>query len=399
MIEGILLALLLLAAAVFLLILLVQGLIGLLHKAKKKPNAKLAARAKRTAVFLCGTLVVMYGLIAFSQLLARTPEIVSESGSAAKGSIAELRRVELNGRKEYISIRGQNAQNPVLLFLAGGPGGSQMAAVRYDLAALEKDFVVVNWDQPGAGKSYYAAPIKGLTVDTYIEDGYALTEYLCDTFKREKIYLVGESWGSALGIFLASRYPKRYHAFVGTGQMVDFVETEILDYNKAMALAQEKGSAKVVEALKSNGAPPYYGSDVTWKSAEYLNFLSAAMSRNPEIQNAGFNTLRDLFAPEYGILDKINYLRGVIDTFNHVYPQLYGTDLRAHYKDIAVPVYFFIGRHDINAPTALAEDYYNVLNAPVKRLVWFEHSGHNPWINESGRFVQELLKVKAETVE
>lgn len=397
MIEGVLLAILLLAAAVFLLTLLVQGVLALIHKAKKKPNAKLMARAKRTAVFLCGTLVVMFGFITFSQFSAHTPAIVDENGKAVKGSIAELRRVELNGRKEYISIRGQNAQNPVLLFLAGGPGGSQMAAVRYDLAALEKDFVVVNWDQPGAGKSYYAAPIKDLTVETYIEDGYALTEYLCDTFKQDRIYLVGESWGSALGIFLASRYPERYRAFVGTGQMVDFVETEILDYNKAMALAQEKESAKVIERLKRNGTPPYYGADVTWKSAEYLNFLSAVMSHNPEIQNAGFNTFRDLFAPEYGILDKINYLRGVIDTFNRVYPQLYDTDLRETYKEIQVPVYFFIGWHDINAPTALAEDYYNVLNAPVKKLVWFEHSGHNPWINESERFVQELLKVKAET--
>lgn len=88
----------------------------------------------------------------------------------------------INGREEWISVRGNNQKNPVLLFLAGGPGGSQMAAVRHDLSELEKYFVVANWDQPGSGKSYGAINTNDITVDTYIEDGYALTKYLCDTW-------------------------------------------------------------------------------------------------------------------------------------------------------------------------------------------------------------------------
>ena len=117
------------------------------------------------------------------------------------------------------------------------------------------------------------------------------------------------------------------------------------------------------------------------------------MSANSEITNGGYNTFRDLFASEYGIFDKINYFRGIVDTFNHVYPQLYDIDLRRDYPAVGVPVYFFIGRHDINAPTSLAEEYYNLLGAPQKELVWFEHSGHSPWINESERFVEDVLRV------
>ena len=117
------------------------------------------------------------------------------------------------------------------------------------------------------------------------------------------------------------------------------------------------------------------------------------MNRNPEIQNGGYNTFRDLFSSEYGVWDKLNFLRGIATTFNTVYPQLYGTDLRKDFPSVDAPVYFFIGRHDVNAPTSLTEEYYTLLDAPKKELVWFEHSGHSPWINESERFVSELLRV------
>jgi len=369
--------------------------ISLLIK-KRKGNAirKTILQLKRNGVIICVLVVGMFGLSLFSQLTAQTPAILNEEGQIKSGSISELRQIELNGRKEWISIRGQDAQNPVLLFLAGGPGGSQMAAVRHDLAALEKDFVVVNWDQPGSGKSYDATARSQLTKETYIDDGYALTEYLCQRFNQEKIYLLGESWGSALGIFLADQYPNRYHAVIGTGQMIDFLETEIIDYNQALEIARKKSDTAKVDKLLSNGSPPYYGKDVTLKSAAYLTYLTSYMGENPAIHNNGYNTLRDIFSPEYSILDKINFFRGIITTFNHVYPQLYDIDLRQSYQNLDVPVYFFLGRHDLNAPTALVEEYVGVLNAPVKKIVWFEHSGHSPWINESDSFVEELLQIK-----
>jgi pimeloyl-ACP methyl ester carboxylesterase len=279
----------------------------------------------------------------------------------------------------------------VLLFLAGGPGGTHMAAVRHELAELEKHFVVVGWDQPGSGKSYYAEKTANITVDTYVQDGHALTEYLKERFSQEKIYLVGESWGSALGIFLAYKYPQSYHALIGTGQMIDFAETERMDYAKALEIAENDGDAALVEKLKANGEPPYYGKDVTWKSAVYLNYLSGIMASNPKIHNPGYNTFRDIASPEYGLLDKINYARGIINTFNHVYQQLYNIDMRTDYIKLDVPVYFFLGRHDINAPTVLVEEYERILDAPDKGIVWFEHSGHSPWINERDKFVREVL--------
>jgi len=364
---------------------------NVIARIRKKTNSKQFVRLKKNAIFFAMAMVLNTGLITFSQLTASTPRIVDENGKTPENGIAELIELELNGRKQWISLRGWNKTAPVLLFLAGGPGGTQMAAVRHELAELEKYFVVVNWDQPGSGKSYYAEKTNNITVQTYIQDGHALTEFLKERFSQEKIYLLGESWGSALGIFLVAKYPDSYHALIGAGQMVDFAETERMDYAKALEIAQSKGDTSIIERLIANGEPPYYGKDVTWKSAVYLNYLSANMTTNPEIHNPGYNTLRDIASTEYGLLDKINFFRGIVSTYNHVYQQLYTINIRRDFTKLDVPVYFFLGRHDVNAPPVLVEEYLQVLEAPDKGIVWFEHSGHSPWINEREKFIREVL--------
>lgn len=389
---------------IFLLVLLIITVISFLIclvsiaqiiicRRNKRPSGTATARLKKSAKFFSGLVLLMAILVLLSQFTAHTPPIMDQQGNGLNGSIAELQKVELNGHQEWISIRGKDCHNPVLLFLAGGPGGSQMAATRNELSGLEENFVVVNWDQPGSGKSYSAVPNDKITADTYVDDGLALTDFLRQRFGTEKIYLMGESWGSVLGILLASASPEKYHAFIGTGQMVDFKETEITDYKKAMELAKANNDQKIINQLISNGMPPYYGQDITWKSAAYLNYLSNYMTNNPEITNGGYHTLRDMFSSEYGIIDSVNYFRGIIDTFNSVYPQLYDIDLRKSHTKLNIPVYFFIGKHDINAPIQLTQEYYDLLEAPKKELIWFEHSGHDPWINESELFVKQTNRV------
>lgn len=383
--------LIVLLLVLFIVGLLIKFLLYLFKRFRGRNDVFATRGVKRSVLGMLIAIVFAIVLVVFTQLTASTPKIAKEN------SIAELREVHLNERKEWISIRGENRDKPLLLFLAGGPGGSQLAATRYELAELEKNFVVVNWEQPGSGKSFSAISRKKLTPETYVKDGTALVRSLLKEFKQEKLYLVGESWGSALGIFMAKEQPELYQAFIGTGQMVAFEETEKIDYALAMKLAKENGDQKIVDTLRKNGEPPYYGNAVTTKSATYLNYLSQAMARNPEIQNAGFQTMRDLAAKEYGILDKVNYLRGILQTFNHVYPQLYDVDLRRDYSKLDIPVYFLLGKHDINAPLSLAEDYYKKLDAPSKEIVWFEHSGHNPWINERERFAEVVQQIAKKT--
>lgn len=348
---------------------------------------------KKSGIAFLVVLILIFIVTWISQLAVYTPKIKGNDGKVVEGSIAELRKVTVNGHKEWISIRGKDKTAPVLLFLAGGPGGTQMAATRHELAALEEHFVVVNWDQPGSGKSYRCMKRSDITVQTYINDGVALTEYLLEQFGQSKIYLMGESWGSALGIFLISKKPEYYAGFIGTGQMVDFEETERMDYNKALEIASERKDQKTIDKLKKQGEPLYYSGNIAMQSATYLNYLSAYMGTDPNITNGGYNTFRDMFSSEYGMMDSVNYLLGIMNTFNAVYPQLYEIDLRDQYVRVDVPVYFFLGRHDINAPISIAEDYYDRLEAPKKELIWFEHSGHSPWLNETDSFIKETVRV------
>jgi pimeloyl-ACP methyl ester carboxylesterase len=339
---------------------------------------------------LSGFVAITLLAIFASQLFASTPPILDVNGKPIPESIAVLEKVNLNGSEQWISIRSKDAHNPVLLFLAGGPGGSQLVTERRALAGLENHFVVVNWEQPGAGKSFDAVDRSKLTPNRYVTDAHKLVLNLRQRFGKEKVYVLGESWGSALGIMMVQRYPELFHAFIGTGQMVAFLENDLICYDFALRLAAERGDIKQVEKLKQQGPPPYYDRDVALKSATYLMETFNYMNKNPAIANAGFNTLQDLAGPEYGLYDKINFVRGLLDTFGVVYPQLWDVDFRKQAKRLEVPIYFLIGRHDVNAPPKLTEEYFNLLSAPHKELIWFEQSGHNPWINESEKFVDVM---------
>ncbi len=345
------------------------------------------------AAIVAGLIAVSVLAVLFSQSFATTPPITGADGQPLPGSIAELTAVELNGREQWITIRGHDMEKPVLLFLAGGPGGSQLAATRKVLGELEKEFVVVNWDQPGAGKSYAAADFNTLTPKQYLDDAHELTLYLRERFHEEKIYILGESWGSLLGIWMVQSYPQLYHAFFGAAQMVAFLETDTYDYNLALQVAQEQGDQGKIAALKKQGPPPYYGDGVAWPVIEYIMYLSSYMNSNPAITGPGYDTFGDIGSPEYGLVDKVNYVRGLLSTMNTLWPQLWDVDLREQATHLEVPVYFLAGRHDVNAPPHLVEEYMQTLAAPHKELIWFEHSGHSPWVDEAPKVVDVLLNI------
>jgi pimeloyl-ACP methyl ester carboxylesterase len=353
---------------------------------------------KGMAASLAGALIVTTTAVICSQVFAMTPPIVDGQGNPLPDSIATLEKVTLNGSQQWISVRGKDTTKPVLLFLAGGPGGSDLAAARLTLGKLEDHFVVVIWDQPGAGKSFDAVDRSKLTVERYLADGHELVMQLKDRFKQDKVYLVGESWGSALGILMVQRYPELFHAFAGTGQMVAFTENDQICYDFALNLAKERGDTQKVDALVKQGPPPYYDKGIAMEQATYLLDTFSYMNQNPAINKLRHSTWDDLAAPEYGIYDKVSWLRGVLETLGVVYPQLWDVDFRKQATKLDVPVYFLIGRHDINAPVKLTEEYFNLLEAPHKEIVWFEQSGHTPWVNEADEFVRVMVeKVLADT--
>lgn len=205
----------------------------------------------RRIIGITGMLIIAVLAVVASQFFASTPPIVDSNGQQIPNAIASLEKVTINDSDQWITIRGQNKENPVLLFLSGGPGGSQLVTERRALGKLEESFIVVNWDQPGAGKSYNAVDQKALTVDRYVNDGLALAAYLRDRFQKEKIFLLGESWGSALGVWMIQKEPDLFYAFGGTGQMVAFLENDLKCYQFAIDQARERGDTKKSRRLKS----------------------------------------------------------------------------------------------------------------------------------------------------
>jgi len=336
-------------------------------------------------------LAALAALVAI-QSCASTAPIKDGSGRPAPGSIASLERVELNGRKEWITIRGIDASAPVLLFLAGGPGGSDLSAARRSLGGLEEHFVVVGWDQPGAGKSYGAIAHEDLSLEVYVEDAVALVDTLRTRFGKEKLYLLGESWGSFLGVLVAQRRPDAIAAFFGTGQMVAFRENDVACYNLMLDWARARGDAKKAAKLELQGPPPYYGRDVAGRMSNFLLDTWDYMRDELGVVQHG-DTLGDIMSPEYGLADRVHYVTGLLETLDAFYPKLWEEDLRKSVPALEVPAYFLVGSKDVNASLPLFRDYYAMLEAPAKQVVWFERSGHNPWSSESERFVRELVRL------
>lgn len=322
-------------------------------------------RKKPAYPMLAGFIIVAALAVAASQFFAATPLV--DGGN----SIAVLEKVQLGGTDEWITIRGKDASKPVLLYLGiGGPGAGGFPASELSLKPLEDHFVVVNWDQPGTGKSYGAVPIETLTVQKFIDDAHELTQLLKERFHQDKIYVLGLSWGTILGTKLVQQYPGDYWAYIGTGQMVNTTENDRMGYRLALELAQ--GDKKLLQKLTANGEPPYTGDGMALKYALYNNVLFDYMG------SANLQTVLLLvpqFAREYGLVDKVNFARGLAESFSVVYPQLRDLDFKTQAAELDVPVYFLVGKNDVNAMASLVEEYYNVLEAPYKELIWLD-SGH-----------------------
>ncbi len=340
-----------------------------------------------------GLLTVVALAVAFGRP-ATTAPILAVDGAHQPGSIAELVEVPLGGGMQTVMLRGRNVDNPVILYLAGGPGGTDLGAMRAD-TALESDFVVATWDQRGTGRSYAAIePAETFTVDRMVADTIELTDWLRERFGEEKIHLVGNSWGSILGALAVHRAPDRYHAFVGTGQMVSVAETDRAFWEDTLAWARSTGQAELVAILESNGPPPYPRD----RMLDYEPALSHEHEWNayPEL-DVDREMPAILFVPEYDLMDRINGFRGLLDTLAVLYPQLQDLDLRAAAASLDVPVYVVLGAHETRGRADPARDWYQQLDAPSKELVVFDHSGHRPQFEEPSAFAALMRRIATET--
>ena len=340
-----------------------------------------------------GRVLLGVATVAVVLLLAALLRPASTEQIAATGSITELVDVRINGHDQSLLIRGASADAPVLLFLEGGPGGTGIGRIRNAGDALEQDFVVAVWDQRGTGKSYDELdPTSSLTVEQTVDDAIAVTDYLRERFDQSKIYLVGSSWGTTLGVLAVQREPAKFHAYVGTGQMVDQFETDKLMYAESITDAEARGDEDAAQELRALGPPPY---DDTLA-------YPLALSSNPkwmdfehgEDYNRATEYPASLFVGEYTLIEQLRGMGAIAETFNVLYPQLRDTDFRVQVPGLEVPVFVVSGEHEASGRSTLAREWFKGLSAPTKEYVVFAHSGHTPPYDEPGRFADYMRGVR-----
>ena len=328
------------------------------------------------------------GLIALAAGLARpasTAPITGPDGEPLPGSIAELTRVDINGHDLSMMIRGNSTDNPVLLFLAGGPGGTELGAMRHHGRLLEQDFMVVTWDQRGTGKSHdQLEPLSTLHLDGAVSDTIAVTNYLRERFGQDKIYLLGQSWGTILGVRAAQQQPDLFRAFIGVGQMVSTAATDRVFYDDTLAWARGRNDTALVDTLTANGPPPY-ASGLAYEPALSDEQEVYPYDHSANAEGSG-QMSEGILVGEYTLVEQVHNLGAVMDTFAVLYPAIQGLDLRTDAILIDVPVYLFQGAHEAPGRAILAEEWFAMLDAPRKAMVVADTSGHRPLFEQPELF-------------
>jgi pimeloyl-ACP methyl ester carboxylesterase len=303
--------------------------------------------------------------------------------------IDEERFVEIGGIEQWVTIRGQDRDNPVLLFLHGGPGDVTNPWSFAMFAPWEKVFTVVQWDQRGSGRTLRKtgpAVAATITVERMTQDGIELAEYLRKHLGQEKIFLVGHSFGSILGVRMARLRPELFYAYVGTGQVADEKRNYAVAYDVLLKKARAMGDAKAVAELGRVGPPPYANGEgyrVQWKWANAFEgadqFLYATIGLA-------------LVAPGHSVQDINDTAAGEMLSAERLVPQTNSLGPRELGLDFHVPVFIFQGSEDFTTPTELARQYVAQIHAPRKAFVEIKGGGHFAVFMKSDVFLQELVK-------
>ena len=306
------------------------------------------------------------------------------------------KKIPVNGAMQKIHVISNDVSLPVLLFLHGGPGVVNRHSVIADNKDLLDSFTIATWDQRGTGGSYKGVDHNALTIDQLVEDANEVVNYLCKEFNKEKIFVIGGSWGSLLGIRLAYAHPEHLAAFVGFGQFVDGAKNENISYQFTLDQAKAAGDEETVRKLESVG-PPIKG---MYKGG----FDGMMVQRNAMMKYGGYSKSEGkrsyydsfvkpmLLSGEYSLSDLLGIIFGYKNVLKVMWPEIGQEDL-TKYTEFSVPIYVFDGRLDMNTPAELVEEWFAKINAPHKELIWFENSGHNPMGDEPERF-KKLLKEK-----
>ena len=303
---------------------------------------------------------LLYFLVAFTLL----PNVCISQ------KINEDHVIRIGGLKQFIHVEGISQDLPLLLFLHGGPGGSAMGTYRKWTNTLSKHFLIVMWDQRETGKTLELneSP-KPLSIQQFKDDTNQLVDSLLSIYHQQKLYLVGHSWGTVLGFYMAEHFPKKLHAYVAVGPMINQLESERIILRRMLENAERERNVNKLKELSSIKIP--------FQNGEQLYFHR--------------KYLFEYVGNKRGLAKNfvLNWSRTWLSVFN----EAASNNLFESLPQLNCPIYFFAGRNDVQTNSSITEAYYKAVIAPQKELIWFEKSAHGIPTTEPEKFQREIIKI------
>ncbi|MHB8065554.1 MAG: alpha/beta fold hydrolase [Ruminiclostridium sp.] len=335
---------------------------------------------------------ILIGIVAIPAIgllfRTRTPSI-----KGYKNSISTLKQVVINGTKHELMIRGNDRNNPVIIFVHGGPGCPETPYVRKYQDLLERDFTIVHYDERATGKSFhFFEDYSNLSIDLLVDDLIALTDYISRKLGTKQIILAGHSFGTIVGIKTAHKAPEKYLAYVGIGQIGDFWKGEIESFEYALEQATLRNNVQDIKEIEA-----YRKSVLDHKESFPRNFIRKYAGAVRLINEKSDMVAGILLNPEYNLVDAIRAGNGLVISDKVLWKEVKeDVNLPKDVSELEIPCYFAMGKYDYLTPAKTAKEYFDSINAPVKEFIVFDHSAHYPQFEEKQKFYDWIKKVYRE---
>ncbi len=355
----------------------------------------------------CLVVTAAFGAVLVPAQFTKTAAAKPASRAEATAIIANARRIltpegverlekrRIGGIEQWVSIRGVDRRNPVLIVLHGGPGYVDMPMSWWFGRGWEEYFTVVYWDQRAAGKTHLltdpATIAPTLTPARMVADAEELITWVRKDLGKEKVFVLGHSWGSYLGLQIAQRHPEWLHGYIGVCQLTDGPESERRGWRFAMDAARRTGNAEAVAELKALTPYAAPGKQLSieeiYAQRKWLQFFGGTMAYRKD--NSAESALAEL-SPDYTDEESRRVWEGNAFATPILLPRILNHDMGV--KKLDCPLILFLGRHDFNVNAEVAAEWFAKVKAPEKHIVWFEHSAHLPMTEEPGKFLVSLLR-------
>lgn len=322
-----------------------------------------------------------------------TSPILNDNGDLSEGSIASLEKHQIGDLDQWLLIRGHHTDNPILFFIHGGPGAASIFSAKYYFSELEKHFIVVHWDQRGSGLSYSKhIPPESMNINQFVSDIGEIIELLLTRFNQRKLFLVGSSWGSILGMLAAHAYPEWLHAYASIGQIGYLGESVPLSYQYIVDKANAEQNPKAMKELAAISNMVFDKKfDITQR--KWLTYYGAAIHQLDRPATLVLQIIKQLLtSSEYTFTDVWKrYLPGRSYSQNALRDEMMQTNLMELVPQLEIPVYFLMGRHDYFIYFEVAKRYFDSLAAPYKEWIWFDQCAHMLVMEDNDKFCNVLI--------